>query len=587
MEIIAEEGKQNQEAAKINLKQLEASLRQAVERDSANAEAHFTLGLVCKSTRRLEEAVRCFAQAITLIPDYPEAYNSLALTLCTLNRLEQARDCLKRAVDLRPDYAEAHNNLGIVQVRMKQEEEAVESFQKAVRLDPENPNGLNNLGLSLYNLERYEEAQVAFSQAVMKNAGFTEAHYNLGRALKKLNRPAEAEPCFRRTIELNPDHLQAYDKLAAVLILLNRFAEAETWLRQAIAISPEHAGVHRRLGRLLKKMHRMEEAEASYLRAIEVGAPEEAENSLYGLGIFYLLRGDYSRGWKYYDLRRTLYHYPEPEFHRWQGEDLAGRSILLFCEQGFGDTLQFVRYAAKVASLAGQTDIRVQEPLQRLVAASLPGCTVYAGSVRPSEYYDFTCSLHSLPFVLQSTGTPLSIKTPYLCPTPDVIKKWQRILNHREKTRCFRIGIVWAGNPRHHNDHNRSIPFDLFRQLLNFNSATWVSLQVGDRAQDLSPVSDNVFDAAPELTDYAETAGLVQNLDLVITVDSSVAHLSAAMGKETWVLLPYSPDWRWQLDREDSPWYETVRLFRQKRIGDWQEVLRQVGAALTESIIAE
>ena len=567
-----------------NLQQLEQRLRQEIERNPSCPEAFFTLGLVCKSTRREEEAARLFAQAIKLKADYPEAYNSLALALCTLNRPEEARACLCRAIELLPDYAEAYNNLGIVQVRLKQAEEAVDSFEQAVQLDPENPHGLNNLGLAFYDLERYEEAWENFSLSIEKNPAFAEAHYNQGRALKRMKHTAESIPCFRRAIDIRPDYLPAYDKLAVALIITNQFEAAEACLRQAIAIKPDYASAHRKLGRVLKMMHRIEEAETSYLQAIRIGDPDEEEDSLFGLGILYLLRGKYNLGWEYYDLRRSLYNYPEPEIPHWRGEDLTGRSILLFCEQGFGDTLQFVRYALMVAPLAGKTDVRVQKPLQRLISASLPDCTIYSGVVRPSDFYDFACSLHSLPFIFQSTEAAIARQTPYLAPPPEVVEKWRIILHRFEKVRQYRIGVVWAGNPKHHNDHNRSIPFTLFRQLFSLQPVTWVSLQVGSRAYDLQPTPAGVFDASPKLADYAETAGLIENLDLVITVDSSVAHVAGSMGKKTWLLLPYAPDWRWQLDRDDSPWYQSVRLFRQQKIDGWPEVLQRIRDELVASL---
>ena len=561
---------------------LEHQLRRSIEQNSSTPETYFSLGLVCKSTRRLDEAAHYFAQAIKLKADYPEAYNSLALTLCSLQRFDQAQACLLKAIELKSDYAEAYNNLGIVQVRRKLPEEAVESFRKAVRLGPVNPSLLNNLGLALYGLEQFEESLDYFRQATEIDPNYTEAHYNLGCSLKELKRAAEAIPCFQRAIELQADYLSAYENLATMLFTANRLVEAEACLRRAIALDPDFADAHRVLGRVLKMMHRLDEAEASYQRAIDVSHPDQLDDSLFGYGILCLLRGQYPRGWEYYDLRRSLYNYPEPEFPYWRGESLQNKTILLFCEQGYGDTLQFVRYAAQVAALAKKTDVRVQLPLQKLLAASLPDCTVYSGAVRPAEHYDFACSLHSLPFVFQSTEETIPQRNGYLQPAAKLIKKWRGILNRATGGEGFRVGIVWAGNPKHHNNHNRSISFQLFSRLLAVAPLTWVSLQVGDRAQDLCQTTQPVFDASPQIRDYGDTAGLVQNLDLVITVDSSVAHLAGALGKPTWLLLPYAPDWRWQLDREDTPWYSSVRLFRQQQLDTWPEVLQRVGAALQD-----
>ena len=572
------------EPAVSSMQQLEICLRQDIMKNSAGPETFFSLGLICKASHRPEEATQCFAEAIRLKPDYPEAYNSLGLALCSLNLLSQAQDCLQQAIAQNREYAEAYNNLGIVQVKLKLAEEAVFSFRQAVQLDPENPGILSNLGISFFGLERYEEAEECFSQAVQLDPKNAEAHFHLGCTLKELQRPAEAAIRFQQTIELKPDYLPAYEKLSVALFTVNRYADAEKTLRKAIAMAPDFAAAHRNLGRVLKKMHRLDEAEAAYVRAVETSDPDQADDPLYGLGILHLLRGQYDRGWDSYDLRRTLFHYPEPEFPTWQGENLRGKTVLLFCEQGFGDTIQFIRYAKEVAAVAKKTDIRVQPPLQQILAASFPDCTVYSGAVRPSEHYDFACSLHSLPMIFRSTESTIPEKKSYLSPSPKLVRKWKKFLDKSSDKKLYRVGIVWAGNPKHHNDHNRSIPFRLLKKLLDITPLTWVSLQTGDRSQDLHQTYRIVLDVSKELRDYNETAAMVQNLDLVITVDSSVAHLAGALGKPTWVLLPFAPDWRWQLDREDCPWYESVRLFRQEKVGNWMDVLLRVRSELQNLI---
>ena len=519
------------------------------------------------------------AQAVKLKPDYPEAYNSLALALCALHRFDQAKACLLKAIELKDDYAEAYNNLGIVQVRQKLPEAAVGSFMQALRLGPVKAGLLYNLGLVLYGLERYEESLGYLRQATELDCRYTDAHYTLGCSLKELKRAREAIPCFQRVIELQPDNLPAYDNLATMLLLANRLPEAETCLRRVIAIDPRFADAHRKLGRILKMLHRVDEAEASYLRAIEVSQPDQVADSRFGYGILCLLRGQYRRGWEYYDLRRNLYNYPEPEYPCWRGEDLHNKNILLFCEQGLGDTLQFIRYAKQVAAAARRTDVRVQSSLRKLLAASLPECTIYSGAARPAEHYDFACSLHSLPFIFQTSEETIPDCGGYLLPPARMVKKWHNVLQETGN-KNFRVGIVWAGNPKHHDDHNRSIPFQLFDSLLAIPRLSWISLQVGTRAQDLHRTTHPVLDVSQELQDFSETAGLVQNLDLVVTVDSAVAHLSGALGKPAWVLLPYAPDWRWQLDRHDTPWYSSIRLFRQQQLDAWPEVLQRVGVAL-------
>ena len=547
-------------------------------------DSYLRLGLVLKKCNRLNGAEACLLQAIELKPDFPEAYNSLALVLCDMNYLDRAQACLYRAIKLSPDYSEAYNNLGVVQTRRKLTNKAANSFRHAAQLDKDNPYIFNNLGVALYDLNRQDEAQTCFYQAIELKPDYSEAYYNLGRVLNKMDDLEGAVKYFLRAIVLKPDYLLPYNSLAVVLIITNRLEEAEKCLRQAIKLKPDYADTHRKLGRALKMMHRVDEAEVAYLRAIEVSTPEQVEDCQFGLGILYLLRGQYIKGWEKYDLRRKLYKYLEPDICYWQGENLTGRKILLFNEQGLGDTIQFARYAQQVAALASETVVRVQEPLKKLLTDSLHFCKIYSGANLPSEHYDFACSLHSLPFVFQTSEETIPKEIPYLRANPKVVKKWCSVLNQVDGGQLYRVGIVWAGNPKHHNDHNRSIPFELFRELLVTDQVSWVSLQVGDRAKDLLKTDYKVIEFSQQLTDFYETAGVVQNLDLVITVDSAVAHLAGAMGKKTWILLPFAPDWRWQLDREDTSWYETACLFRQTRVGDWQEVLLRVKAALEKTV---
>lgn len=566
----------------------------SIEINPSRADFYLSLGLVLKKLHRLKGAKACFHMAIDRKPDFPEAYHDLGITLYEMNCLDKAQACYCRALELMTDrkgvyddsiVAEVYNNLGIVQAGRNLTEKAVASFRRAAELNHNNPYVFNNLGLTLYDLDRQDEAQACFRQAIALKPDYPEAYYNWGRVFKKMNCLRKAEKCFRQAIALKSDYLLAYNSLAVIFIVTNRLEAAENCLRQAIQHKPDNANAHRKLGRVLKMMHRLEEAEAAYLRAMKVSTPEQVEDSQFGLGILYLLQGQYTKGWGKYDLRRKLYQYPdEPNTRRWQGEELSRKKILLFCEQGLGDTIQFVRYAKKVAELAAETAVRVQEPLENLLAASFPFCKIYTGANVPPEGYDFACSLHSLPHVFHTSEDTIPRQVPYLWPNRQVANKWREALNQADGGQPYRVGIVWAGNPMHHNDHNRSIPFAVFSSLCDNASISWVSLQVGVRTQDLVKHTGKVIDFSRGLTDFMETAGLIANLDLVITVDSAVAHLAGSMGKKTWILLPFSPDWRWQLERKDSPWYSTVRLFRQTQIGDWQEVLERMKIMLGREI---
>ncbi|HEY3423195.1 MAG TPA: glycosyltransferase, partial [Negativicutes bacterium] len=317
---------------------------------------------------------------------------------------------------------------------------------------------------------------------------------------------------------------------------------------------------------------------AHLCRAIEL-KPDFKEAD-FALGILYLLQGQYDKGWKRYELRRQIFDAGQPEIKRWQVENLAGCKILLYHEQGFGDTIHFARYIQEIAKVASQTVLLVPQALERLLSTSLNNITIQVDNNVAGEY-DFSCPLPSLPFMFNTTLHTILQAVPYIKASYTIINKWHNLLEETIGNNNYKIGIVWAGNPNHKNDKNRSIPFTLFKQIFSISTVSWISLQVDQRAADLATIPPGtVIDFYDKLSDFAESAGLIENINLVITVDTAVAHLAGAMGKETWLLLPVDPDWRWLATGQDSLWYPTIRIFRQQQIGDWQELLAKVKVAL-------
>jgi len=562
----------------------EVSFRKALELEPDLAEAHFNLGLVFMNTCRPADAAGCFSQAISLIPNFPEAFNNLGLVLRNMGKLNEAEACLVRAIELNPDNPETYNNLGVIQARAGHLRQAETSFRRACELDPENPGTYNNLGLILKDLEQVGEAQDCFRRAIEIKPDYPAAYNNLGLILKDTQCFQEAEDCFRRTVELAPGFAAAYNNLATMLARMNRLEEAEACIKRALELNPNSPDAYHNLGKVLKDTHRLDEAEAAYIKSIEL-CPQNPERYRYALGLLNLLQGKYADSWEKYELRRVLPQYRQPPIRYWKGEDLTGKRILLFAEQGFGDTIQFVRYVQQIVDTAAETALWVNKPLERLIAHSLPNCTICSGSEYPLEY-DFACSLHSLPRRFNTSAVNIPGTFPYLWPDKNTLDRWHEVFpGPNESTRC-RIGVVWAGNPGHENDQRRTISFAQFSALFEEPRVEWVSLQAGGRADDLTGTSFGVVDISHRLVDFAETAAAVANLDLVIAVDTAVAHLAGAMGKEAWVLLPFNPDWRWQLDREDSPWYPTMRLFRQQEVDNWPGVIAEVLSELDKKLTA-
>jgi len=549
-------------------------------------EVHVLLGKVFADRCQWGEAVASFYNAVTLNPDWAEAYFQLGVVLSSLGRFEGAESCFRTAIGLKPGCDEAYNSLGIIYSQKNLLDQALQFFNQCIAINPDQPVIYNNLGLTLKKLGRYSEAEMNFKKAIELNPKYGQAFNNLGLIYEQLNYLPQAIDALRCAIEAQPNFLLAYHNLTALLVKTSRFTEAEKYLRQAIDLSPDCYETYRRLGVVLKKMRRLKEAELAFLKALELADSDQAVAVRHALGVLYLLCGRFAPGWLNYEYRRIVYEKhiyspPTPQLRNipyWQGESLSGKSLVLFFEQGLGDTIQFIRYLPQLSRVARKVAVIVQSELQQLLSYSL-NHKMYDENKLPDDSFDFACSVHSLPALFKTSAETMFSQVPYISADDKGTATWGNRLMKLSGGHHLRVGVVWAGNPNHENDYNRSIPFAVFRQLFNMSQIDWISLQVGVRAADL-PLLPNVINLSSALTDFHETAGVIQNLDLVITVDSSVAHLAGAMGKRTWTLLPFDCDWRWQLDREDSPWYPSMHLFRQRQAGNWQEVLDKVQLSL-------
>lgn len=529
----------------------------------------------------LRQVAEPFLQILGKNPYDPVGYHNLGTALIKVGLLAEAETCLRRAIALNPQYSEAYCNLGSVLNDIDKLAEAETCLRRAIILNPYYTTAYNYLGRVLNNARRFDEAIACFRQAIALNPDYSEAYNNLGSVLHDTNHLEEAQVCFLHAVELAPFNPDAYNNLGIVQAALHLLDEAEVCFRRVLALNPNNPIAYHNLGIVLQDAKRLDEAEACLLKAIELkGDYPEAECAL---GLLYLLQGRYNEGWKRYVCRYKLYGYAPQEIPQWQGEALTGQKILLFQEQGFGDTIQAFRFAKKVSALASQTTLWVKEPLARLLSSFQSQVIIHCGD-SITGHFDFTSTLLNLPYIFNTSEATIPLDIPYIWPSKEVSAKWRTILDQIDQGQLYRIGVVWAGNSGHANDRNRSIPFDLFSKLFDIANVNWVNLQVGIHAQDLSRTPHKVVDFSPQLVDFSETAGVIDHLDLVITVDTAMAHLAGAMGKNTWLLLPFAPDWRWQLDRVESPWYPTMRLFRQTKCDDWEEVLTRVIKTLRQQV---
>lgn len=485
---------------------------------------------------------------------------------------------LEKAVQHAPGAPVVRHLLGSAQFRQKLYEPAISNLEKAVHLDERNVEYLLSLGEAL-TTERPLEAIRHLARAIQLGSGNPQAYSKLAALLVDAQKPEDALSICDLGLNICGSNPLILWSRGMTLQALARYQEALDCLVKAEALLPPSEAMMINMAGVLLCLGRLAESR-SYLERACALEPGSAE-AHYNLALTLLLGGDYREGFREYEARWRIRQVVgrTPTFRQpvWDGSDLTGRRILLHAEQGAGDAIQFVRYAGFVRERGGRVILAARPPLLRLLSW-LEGCDVAGDATLP--HYDVHCPLLSLPHL---AGTDIdTIPPPAQFAIPSQMKqKWSEMLGEKTGTR---VGIVWAGAPAHRNDRNRSLSCRLFAPLLEIPRVQWFSLQVGPSVAQLAEpgVQGKIRDLAPELTDYAETAAAISRLDLVITADTSVAHLAGSLGTPVWMLIPFAPDWRWLLKRDDSPWYPTMRLFRQQVAGVWESVMEEVGAALRQ-----
>lgn len=525
------------------------SIGNAAEAAPANAYDHYNRASALREQRRFSEALVAYEQAIGLQADYAEAHNGRGIVLATLNRPAEAIAGFDRAIALRPDYAEAYNNRGLVLQELKRLDEALASFDKAVALQPTNAKMQSNRGGVLYEAQRFAEALISFDNVIALKEDYAEAHYNRGVLLQAMRRLDAALISFDRAIALNPGYAEAYNNRGVALQDLRHLDNALADFEKAIALSG--------------------------------GWPEAYANQSYCL----LLMGRLAEGWRQHEWRKKT---PIPVGHRsfpeplWLGrEDVANKTVFVHWEQGLGDTIQFCRYGKLLSERGAKVFMSVQEPLYPLLSQFSPQIEILRHDEIPARF-DYHCPMMSLPLALGTTLDSIPSQHPYIVADGQKRQTWQARIPPRSKPR---IGFAWRGNTTHKNDLNRSINLATLVPLLS-SDVHWWSLQRELRNDEHALLRQHrqITHYGDSLLDFSDTAAVIDLSDLVVTVDTSVAHLAGAMGKPVWILLPYNSDWRWLCDRNDSPWYPTARLFRQEFGQTWGTVTTYVQEALRASL---
>jgi tetratricopeptide (TPR) repeat protein len=535
-------------------------------------------GAVLMGDERFAQAEPHFRSAIALVPDDADAHSNLGMALKAQNRLHEAIACFRACLALAPNHVDATAALAGALLAQEKWREAEDAFRQAIAHDPYRADLHVNLGNALKMQERLDEARECYHEALKLDPLAAEAHNNLGAVLMSQGKPAEAIASYDRAISLKPDYAHARANRATALLMDERIDEAEVELDHVLRLEPAHRQARFNLGFIRMEQNRPDEALACYEQILERD-PADAD-AHYHRAMTLLAVGRFAEGWAEYEWRwkrpgKAECPLAQP---RWAGEPLAGRTILVRGEQGLGDCIQFVRFADRLKEQGATVVVECEPALVRLVerARGVERVVAMGGPLPP---FDVHVPMLSVPALVGTTLESIPRTVPYLAPDAAAVAAWQPQLG---APGGYKIGVSWRGNPANVSDRRRSFALAELAPLAATSGVRLISLQVGAGREELSGVAASwpILDLGGRVHDLHDTAAAMLHLDLVITCDSAAAHLAGALGIPAWIALPFAADWRWMLDRDDSPWYPSVRLFRQLRAGDWAGVFRRIAEEL-------
>jgi len=566
-----------------------ACCQRAVALAPSLASAQINLAACLQASGRLDEALAAAQHAVTLPPQDGSAHRVLGNLLITLGRLDEAATALQRSVQLNPQDAAAWTNLGILSERRGQMDAAMQCHARAVQLSPQSADMLNNLGHVLGLCGRNAEAVQYFQRALHSNPNFVEAQANLAVCLEQLNRFDESIALLLRLIPQFPSRIDLYCTLANALMWSTRLEEAESWLRKALAIAPGHGALHQILAVCLTRLGRYSESVAEIDRAI-AAQPDWVE-AHFSKALILMFAARLEEAWPCYEWR---WKHPRMDKWRhttdkplWDGRPLDGKRIFLYAEQGLGDTMQAIRYVPLIAQRGGQVIVEVQQGLGQLIK-SVPGVSevIERGDTVPP--FDTHAAIMSLPGIFRTSVATIPAGIPYITADPAKVDQWRQIIG--TDAGVFKVGIVWEGGPFLRENFLRSATLAAFAPLAAVPNVRFYSLQKGPASRQASqvPPGMDLVDLDSRIKNFSDTAAAIANLDLVIAIDTAVIHLAGAMGKPVWNLVALNLSGHmWMHGRDDTPWYPTMRLFRQPKLGDWPSVMARVTKELGKLVAAK
>ena len=558
--------------------------RDALNQGADDSEALHLLGCIACQLGRYRVASRLVEKAISSDPNHAELYNTLGITFEAQGNIDAAIEAYRHAVSLDGSNADAYHNMAIAQQSKGDYKSAIDNCGRAVSIRPEFGQAYNTMGFCQKSIDRLEDALGSFNRAIHFNPNLAEAFNHLGVVLSRQGNNEQAIGHFSRAVEIAPAYSEAYNNLGMAQHTIGRLDHAIESFRTAVLQEDDFAQAHYNLANALKERGDCDQAIVAYHRAIEL-MPGFAW-AHWNLSHALLLSGRFRQGFKEYAWRYNpnlgIVTYPHKiNIPRWDGSPFTGKRLLIHYEQGLGDTFQFIRYLPMVKSMGGTVIFESpKELLDLFIGFRGIDELIEATDHETDAEFDYHASLLDLPGFFQTDLHTIPVNVPYLFADSSKSQKWRTKLANT----ALKVGIVWAGSPDHGRDRDRSCSIKKFLPLTQIEGVQLYSLQKGDAAAQLAKYDSLslVEDFSGRLHDFSDTAAAIEGLDLIISVDTAVAHLAGAMGKPVWLLLPYSPDWRWMLDRQDSPWYPAMQLFRQPSRGDWTDVFNKVACQLRQ-----
>jgi len=527
------------------------SYQKAISLDPQYIDAYMTLGRVLSSLNHKNESILCYQQVISINPENFSAYNSLGLIYRGMDKYSEAINCYTKAIELKPDFTESVFNMANVLRISSNPDEALNYYRRAIELKPDFPEAYNNMGAVLNEKNDKIQAEICYKKAIEINPKFVESYCNLASIREEQGKIEEALALCRKAIEINPSYEEAYNKIGVMLYYNKRFDEAENWYRKALIKFPDSEEIH------------------------------------FNLGTIQILKENFEECWQNYNYR----HFKNPEQKKklgmfrkplWRGEPINGKTLFTYHEQGLGDSLQFVRYFPLLKQMGVNVIFKCQKPLIELFKQNYPDIEITDDLIDENILnFDAFLPLLNIQGAFRTNLNNIPTPEKYIEANPDKVNYYKNTFFNNDK---FKLGIFWQGSANNKNDKNRSISLDFFSEFEKMENVSLYSLQKGVGEEQLTNSSLNITHLGNTFNDFSDTAAALANLDLLITVDTAIAHLAGAMGIPTWILIPFMPCWRWFLDRVDSPWYDSVMLFRQREAGNWEEVKQRMMLALKEKV---